>query len=86
MIEEIKQDARERMQKSVTALKGQFNKVRTGRAHPSLLDSISVSYYGADTPLKQVANVVAEDARTLALTVFDKSVTQAVEKQFCNLI
>lgn len=80
MIDEIKQDARERMQKSVVALKGQFNKVRTGRAHPSLLDSITVSYYGADTPLKQVANVVAEDARTLALTVFDKSVTQAVEK------
>ncbi len=80
MIDEIKQDARERMQKSVAALKGQFNKVRTGRAHPSLLDSITVSYYGADTPLKQVANVVAEDARTLALTVFDKSVTQAVEK------
>lgn len=80
MIDEIKQDARERMQKSVVALKGQFNKVRTGRAHPSLLDSITVSYYGADTPLKQVANVIAEDARTLALTVFDKSVTQAVEK------
>jgi ribosome recycling factor len=80
MIEEIKLDAKERMEKSVTSLKGQFNKVRTGRAHPSLLDNISVSYYGADTPLKQVANVVAEDARTLALTVFDKSVTQAVEK------
>ena len=80
MIDDIKQDAKERMQKSIAALGSQFNKVRTGRAHPSLLDNISVSYYGADTPLKQLANVIAEDARTLALTVFDKSLTQAVEK------
>jgi ribosome recycling factor len=68
------------MEKSLVALKTQLAKIRTGRAHPSLLDSISVSYYDADTPLKQLANVIAEDARTLALTVFDKSTTQAVEK------
>lgn len=80
MIDEIKQDAKERMEKSLSALKSQLSKVRTGRAHPSLLDSIQVSYYGADTPLRQIANVVAEDARTLALTVFDKAAVQAVEK------
>ncbi|AWL12609.1 Ribosome-recycling factor [Saliniradius amylolyticus] len=80
MIDEIKADAKERMQKSISALKSQMSKVRTGRAHPSLLDSITVEYYGAETPLNQLANIVAEDSRTLALTVFDKSTTQAVEK------
>lgn len=80
MINEINDDAKQRMEKSIAALKGQFAKIRTGRAHPSLLDTITVSYYGADTPLKQLANVIAEDSRTLALTVFDKSTTQAVEK------
>ncbi|TDF39540.1 ribosome recycling factor [Alteromonadaceae bacterium M269] len=80
MIEEIKDDARQRMEKSISALKGQLSKIRTGRAHPSLLDSIMVPYYGTPTPLRQVANVVAEDSRTLAVTVFDKSATQAVEK------
>lgn len=80
MIDEIELDASERMEKSITALKNQFSKIRTGRAHPSLLDGIQVSYYGADTPLRQVANVIAEDSRTLALTVFDKSSIQAVEK------
>lgn len=60
------------MDKSVEALKNNLSKVRTGRAHPSLLSGISVEYYGAATPLNQVANVVAEDARTLAITVFDK--------------
>ena len=80
MIDEIELDAQERMEKSLVALKGQFSKIRTGRAHPSLLDGIMVPYYGVDTPLKQVANVIAEDSRTLALTVFDKSAIQAVEK------
>jgi len=80
VIDEIEKDARERMEKSISALKSQLSKIRTGRAHPSLLDGIMVPYYGADTPLKQVANVVAEDSRTLALTVFDKSVSAAVEK------
>merc|ERR1712093_860677 len=70
----------ERMEKSITALKGQLSKIRTGRAHPSLLDGIQVPYYGADTPLRQLANVITEDSRTLALTVFDKSSIQAVEK------
>ena len=80
MIDEIIDDARQRMQKSVEALETQLAKVRTGRAHPSLLDSIKVSYYGSDTPLNQVANVNVQDARTLGVTVFDKSLVQAVEK------
>ncbi|WPC74752.1 ribosome recycling factor [Vibrio porteresiae] len=80
MINEIKKDAQERMDKSVEALKANLTKVRTGRAHPSLLSGISVDYYGAPTPLNQVANVVAEDARTLAITVFDRDLTQKVEK------
>ncbi|BCA30383.1 ribosome recycling factor [Metapseudomonas otitidis] len=80
MINEIKKDTQERMKKTLEALDHAFAKIRTGRAHPSILDSVMVSYYGADTPLRQVANVVAEDSRTLALTVFDKSMIQAVEK------
>ena len=80
MINEIKQEAQERMKKTLESLDHAFAKIRTGRAHPSILDSVMVSYYGADTPLRQVANVIAEDSRTLALTVFDKSMIQAVEK------
>ena len=80
MIDEIELDAQDRMEKSVSALKSQLAKIRTGRAHPSLLDSIVVNYYGADTPLKHLANIIAEDSRTLALSVFDKSAIQAVEK------
>ncbi len=80
MINEIKQEAQERMKKTLESLDHAFAKIRTGRAHPSILDSVMVSYYGTDTPLRQVANVIAEDSRTLALTVFDKSMIQAVEK------
>ncbi|AEY02348.1 ribosome recycling factor [Oceanimonas sp. GK1] len=80
MINDIKTDAKTRMEKSVEALKTQMNKVRTGRAHPSLLDSIHVDYYGASTPLNQLANITTEDSRTLAVTVFDRSMIQAVEK------
>src|SRR5690554_738995 len=68
------------MNKSVEALRTQMSKVRTGRAHPSLLDGIRVNYYGAETPLNQLANINIEDSRTLAITVFDKSTTGAVEK------
>ena len=67
MINDILQDSKIRMEKSVEALKNQLSKIRTGRAHPSLLDGISVSYYGTDTPLRQVANVSSEDARTCLL-------------------
>ena len=80
MINEIKKEAQERMGKSADSLGGAFAKIRTGRAHPSILDSVMVSYYGSDTPLRQVANVTVEDSRTLALTVFDKGMIQAVEK------
>ncbi|WP_105903481.1 ribosome recycling factor [Vibrio gangliei] len=80
MINEIKQDAQERMAKSVEALKNNLSKIRTGRAHPSILQNITVEYYGAPTPLNQLANIIAEDARTLAITVFDKELTAAVEK------
>lgn len=80
MINEIKQDAEQRMEKSIEAFKSQISKIRTGRAHPSLLDGIQVEYYGSATPLRQLANVVAEDARTLAVSVFDRSLIQAVEK------
>lgn len=80
MINEIKQDCKQRMEKSVEALRAQISKVRTGRAHPSILDGVMVSYYGSDTPLRQLANVTIEDSRTLAITVFDKSASPAVEK------
>ncbi len=80
MINEIKQDCKQRMEKSVEALRVQISKVRTGRAHPSILDGVMVSYYGSDTPLRQIANVTIEDSRTLAITVFDKSASPAVEK------
>ena len=80
MINEIKKDAQERMSKSADSLSVAFAKIRTGRAHPSILDSVMVSYYGSDTPLRQVASVTVEDSRTLALSVFDKSMIQAVEK------
>ncbi len=80
MINEIKADAKARMEKSLEATKSQMAKIRTGRAHPSLLDSIRVEYYGAATPLNQLANVTAEDARTLSVQVFDRNMIQAVEK------
>lgn len=80
MINDIKKDAKSRMEKSVESLRSQMSKVRTGRAHPSILDGIMVPYYGTDTPLNQLANITTEDSRTLALTVFDKSASGAVEK------
>lgn len=80
MINDIKSDTEARMAKSLTALQGQFNRIRTGRAHPSLLESIRVDYYGSETPLSQVANVVVEDARTLSVTPWEKPLVQAIEK------
>jgi ribosome recycling factor len=80
MIDDIRTEAEERMGKSIEALQHNFNKIRTGRAHPSLLDGIKVDYYGADTPLNQMASINVEDARTLAVTAFDKSMTPAIEK------
>lgn len=80
MIDEIRKDAEVRMDKCVEAFKTQIGKIRTGRATPSLLDGIMVPYYGAPTPLRQLANVVTEDSRTLAITVFDRTLGPAVEK------
>ncbi|MGB0187514.1 MAG: ribosome recycling factor [Aequoribacter sp.] len=80
MINDIREEAQARMQKSIEALGYNFNKIRTGRAHPSLLDGIKVEYYGSDTPLNQVANINIEDARTLSLQVWDRTMISAVEK------
>jgi ribosome recycling factor len=80
MISDIQQDASARMTKSIEALHKAFSKIRTGRAHPSLLDQISVSYYGSESPLSQVANVSVEDSRTLKVTPWEKGMVQAIEK------
>jgi len=68
------------MEHALEALSSNFNKIRTGRAHPSLLDGLRVTYYGADTPLNQVANINVEDARTLALTAWDRSMVPEIER------
>jgi len=80
MIEEITADAEVRMGKSIESLQTELSKIRTGRAHPSLLDQIHVDYYGADTPINQVANVNVEDARTLVVTPWEKDMVAKVEK------
>lgn len=80
MIEDIKKDAAARMKKSVESLVQEFGKIRTGRAHTSLLDHVAVNYYGSDVPIKQVANVTVEDARTLAITPWEKNMVGAIEK------
>ncbi len=80
MIDEIKRDAADRMGKSVHAFEGALTKLRTGRAHPSLLEQIIVPYYGTDTPLRQVANISVEDARTLLVQPFEQTMVKAVEK------
>lgn len=84
MIDEIKQDAEERMQKSIESLKNDLTKIRTGRAHPSLLEQVSVEYYGSDTPLNQVANIGTEDARTLKVTPWEKHLLGDIEKAIMN--
>jgi ribosome recycling factor len=80
MIDDLKKDAAQRMAKSVESLGHELAKIRTGRAHPSLLDHVMVSYYGSEMPIRQVANVTAEDARTLAVTPWERGMVQAVEK------
>ncbi|MBT7532907.1 MAG: ribosome recycling factor, partial [Gammaproteobacteria bacterium] len=80
MIEDIKQDAEERMDKSLLSLDAAFARIRTGRAHPSLLDGISVNYYGSDTPLNQLANITVEDARTLVISPWEKPIIPEVER------
>jgi ribosome recycling factor len=80
LLDELLADAKERMTKSVDSTRGEFITVRTGRATPHLLDRITVDYYGNPTPLKQLANVAASDARLLTVTPFDKSAIGAIEK------
>lgn len=80
MIDDIKKDASDRMDKSLKALEQALTKLRTGRAHTSLLDHITVEYYGSTVPLNQCANVNVEDPRTLAVTPWEKSMVQPIEK------
>ncbi|MEH6559546.1 MAG: ribosome recycling factor [Oceanicoccus sp.] len=80
MIDELKQDAEERMQKTLVALGGALNKIRTGRAHPSILDGLRVNYYGSETPLSQVAAINVEDARTLSVVPWEKAIVPDVER------
>ena len=80
MIDDIKKDAATRMGKCVETFQGDLKKLRTGRAHPSLIENLKVDYYGTDTPLKQVANISVEDARTLVVSPWEKSMVQAIEK------
>lgn len=80
MLDNLKKDAEARMAKSLEALKNDLAKVRTGRATPGLLEHVQVDYYGSKTPLNQVANVAVADARTLAITPWDKGMVPAIEK------
>ena len=80
MIDEIKKDAANRMQKSVESLRLELTKIRTGRAHTSLLDHITVEYYGSQVPLNQVSNVNVEDSRTLTVSPWEKDMVQPIEK------
>jgi len=80
LIDEIVEDANERMGKSLDSLQQAFAKIRTGRANPSLLDGISVEYYGSPTPLNQVASITVEDARTLAVSPWEKPLVPEIEK------
>lgn len=84
MIEDIKKDAGERMDKSVAALRQELTKLRTGRAHTSLLDHITVDYYGSEVPLNQVSNVNVEDSRTLTVSPWEKDMVKAIEKAIMN--
>ena len=80
MIEEIKEDAETRMQKSLVALETAFAKIRTGRAHPSFLDSVNVDYYGNHTPLRQMANVNVEEGRSLVIVPWERAMIPVIEK------
>lgn len=80
MIKDIQKDARNRMGKSIEAFQAELSKIRTGRAHPSLLNHIHVNFYGSEVPIGQAANITVEDARTLAVTPWDKSMVTVIEK------
>jgi len=80
MLQDILKDAQSRMDKSVESFKLELAKIRTGRAHPSLLDHIHVDFYGTNTPIGRAANVTVEDARTLVVTAWDKTMVSAIER------
>ncbi len=80
MINDLKKDCEVRMKKSIESLEIGFAKVRTGRAHPSMLNGVMVPYYGSDVPLNQVANVGLDDARTLVVQPFERTMTSAIDK------
>ncbi|GAA5007488.1 ribosome recycling factor [Acinetobacter puyangensis] len=80
MINDLKKDGELRMQKSIESLEQGFAKVRTGRAHPSMLNGVMVPYYGSDVPLNQVANVGVEDSRTLIVQPFERTMVSAIDK------
>jgi len=80
MLEDIKKDARERMAKCVQTFQADLRKLRTGRAHPSLIEHLKVDYYGSEVPLQQVASIAVEEGRTLVISPWEKSVVQAIEK------
>jgi ribosome recycling factor len=80
MLEDIEKDASQRMDKTIAVLNDNFHKIRTGRAHSSLLDHVTVEYYGAEVPLNQAANISVEDARTLTIAPWDKNMVPVIEK------
>ena len=80
MVDDIKKDAEARMARSVEALRQELGKIRTGRAHARLLDHVTVSYYGSDVPLNQVASITVSDPRTLAVSPWEKKIIPDVEK------
>ncbi len=84
MINDIKQDAKSRMGKSVEAFRNDLTKIRTGRAHPSLIEHLMVPYYGTDTPITQVANISIADARTLQVQPWEKDMVAPIEKAIMN--
>src|ERR1700735_2666722 len=80
MLDDIKKDALTRMGKCVTQFQADLKKMRTGRAHPSLIEHLKVDYYGSDVPLQQVASIAVEDGRTLVVSAWEKAMVQAIEK------
>ena len=80
MLEEFIEDAKERMEKSLAALRAAFSRIRTGRANPAILDAVEVDYYGTATPIKQVATITVEEARSLLISPWEKRMVPAIEK------
>ncbi len=84
MIDEIETRAEGKMKKSIASLKSELAKIRTGRAHPGLLDHVTIEYYGSKVPLEQVSSIIVEDATTLLLNVWEKQSVEPVEKAIAN--